>query len=123
MLISEDKPNSEYSIRSYQPGEIHINTDTYTRSVIISLSTLITDWPPQTLDELELSHLNTIIQLKPEIVLLGTGTQFKIPDKSLLTLFHDNKIGIEFMDTRAACRTFMALAAEERNVVGALLIN
>jgi uncharacterized protein len=36
-------------------------------------------------------------------------------------MFYRNGIGIEVMDTRAACRTFNILVMEERRVVAALM--
>ncbi len=122
MVITEDKNEGQYQIRAYEPGQITVNDQVYRHSLIISANTLITDWPPQSLPELTDQYFSEIIALKPELVILGTGLQFTMPKASLFAPLYQHKIGIESMGTRAACRTFIALSSEGRNVVGALLI-
>jgi len=123
MPLEQDTNNSRYQIKAYEPGFITINEKTYANSLIIGSETLITDWPPQSLNKLSQSDLMSIIDLKPELVLLGTGLEFNVPSKAIIECFHSRKIGFEYMDTSAACRTFVALSAEGRNVVAGLLIN
>lgn len=122
MIISEDKSQGIYFIKAYSPGKITVNNTTFTMSLIITANTLVTDWPPQTLEQLQPSHFNPIITLNPEIILLGTGIKFKRPPANLLAPLYEHNLGVECMDTGAACRTFTALSAEKRNVVAALLI-
>lgn len=123
MTLTEDKSSAKYQIRAYQPGAITINEQTYSNSVIISTSHLITDWPPQSLAELQPEHLATILALQPEIVILGAGKRFILPPPAQLAPLYQAGFGVECMDTGAACRTFMVLATEGRHVVAALLID
>lgn len=123
MIINEDHASSRYQIKAYSPGAITINETTYEKSLILSASTLITDWPPHSLSDLTPAHLDTLLTLNPQIILLGTGKQFALPETSLLAPLYEKQFSVECMDTGAACRTFMALAAEDRNVVAALLID
>jgi uncharacterized protein len=60
--------------------------------------------------------------MKPEIVLLGTGATFVFPDPARLAPLRDARVGVEVMDTAAACRTYNILLAEGRNVVAALIV-
>lgn len=122
MLITEDKSDARYQIRAYEPGKVTVNQTHYTNSIIISPDNLITDWAPQSLTELAPEHLEPILKLKPSIVILGTGQQFLMPKAALLAPLYTQKLGVESMDTGAACRTYTALMAEGRNVVAALLI-
>lgn len=122
MIINEDTSNAEYQIRAYQPGAIQVNETTYQRSIIVTAWKLITDWPPQSLDQLRQEDFEPIFAFKPEIVLLGTGITFAKPKNELLDVFYTSDVGIEYMDTGSACRTFTALSAEGRHVVAALLI-
>lgn len=122
MLISKDLGHGDYIIQSYEPGKLIINKLAYHRSVIVTPHDLITDWQPQTLEELDLSAIEAIISLKPEIVLLGTGAEQRWPSPSLLAPFSAHKIGVEIMSTRAACHTFMVLMSEDRNAAAALII-
>ncbi len=109
-------------IISYQPGRVVINSETYTRSLIVMPNQLIAEWGPQELGELKEQDLLKIIQLEPEIVLLGVGDQLQFPPSQLISLFTQRGIGIEIMNNSAACRTYNVLMAEERRVVAALLI-
>lgn len=122
MIIQEDNSDSEFQIKAYSPGQITINKNVYTKSLIVMASKLIDNWEPQTLESLQQNHLNSIISLKPDIVLLGTGKKFKVPNSNILNIFYNENIGIEYMDTGAACRTYVALLSEGRNVLAALLI-
>jgi uncharacterized protein len=82
----------------------------------------VTDWPASSLEELKPDHLAAIVELKPEIVLLGSGASFRFPEPSLLAPLHKAGIGVEVMDTPAACRTYNILLGEGRNVLAALIV-
>jgi uncharacterized protein len=123
MILTEDTSSSEYQIRAYKPGAITVNDKTYTKSLIISAHDLILDWPPQSLAELHAEDLNKILALKPEIVILGTGKRFTLPPQAQLAPLYQARLGVECMDTGAACRTYTALMSEGRRVIAALLIN
>ena len=51
----------------------------------------------------------------------GSGARLRFPAAALLRPLIDAGIGIETMDTAAACRTYNVLLAEGRKVVAALL--
>lgn len=122
MILTEDTSSGDYRIRAYQPGAITVNDQIYTRSLIITAHHLIADWPPQSLAELKPEHLHKILALKPEIVILGTGKRFILPPPAQLAPLYQAGLGVECMDTGAACRTFTALIGERAGVVAALLI-
>ena len=83
---------------------------------------LIAQWPPATLDELQVNHLEPIFELQPELVLLGTGTRQRFPSGEIRAAFAAQKIGLEAMDLGAACRTFNILVQEDRRVAAALFL-
>ncbi len=131
-----------YTIHSYERGEITVNIplamqieaangetpledagrETLTHSLIITPGTLIRDWPPAGFEQLEAEHLEAVARLEPELVLLGLGHHLQFPDPTLIAPLVKRHIGIEYMDTPAACRTYNFLAAEERRVAAAILI-
>ena len=123
MLLTEDTGIGNYYIRAYDTESITINEMLYTSSVIISPFKLITDWEPKSLENLRSEHVHTVLSLNPEVVIFGTGKKFIFPVKEKLKLFLQKRIGIEFMDTGAACRTYTALMSEGRKIVAALIIN
>lgn len=122
MIILEDTSDAQYQIRAYEPGKITVNHETYSRSLIIAANQLIPDWEPQSFGQLTLEHLKKILDLNPEIVLLGTGIEFKPLPEKFSQFFFQHHIGIETMNTHSACKTYMALVSEGRKVVAGLLI-
>lgn len=117
-----DENNSTYQINAYQPGQIRINEKVFTKSVIVAPETLIENWSPQYVEELNIETLTPVLALKPDILLIGTGSHFVLLDVRIYGELINHGIGVEIMDTHAACRTFNALSAEKRHVVAALII-
>lgn len=109
-------------IRTYEAGRIVVNQDSFVRSLIVLPGRLIADWPPQAFEDLALTHLETLVPLQPELVLLGTGRRQRFPRAELLAPLVKAGIGWEVMDTGAACRTYNILMSEGRNVAAALLM-
>jgi len=109
-------------IRSCTPGEIRINTEVYTSSLVIAVNTLLADWPLTEISALDGGRLEPILALDPELILLGTGNQLVFPAADKLRPIIDRGIGYEIMDTAAACRTYNVLVAEGRHVVAGLII-
>lgn len=121
-LDLDDNP-AQFQIRSYQPGCLHVNEKMLTRSIIITPDKLIENWPPQTIEELNIESLTQIVPLKPDILLIGTGNKLIFIPTEIYGELINLGIGVEVMNTSAACRTFNALSSEHRNVAAALIIN
>lgn len=122
MKMTMDSGEGAYQVRSYGPGRIQVNQGVYTTSLVLSPDTLISEWAPQSLEELTESHLDTALELEPEVVLLGTGERQQFPQRELMLAFISRGIGLEVMDTASACRTYNLLMAEGRKVVAALIV-
>lgn len=122
MPLDLDENKSTFQIRAYQPGQIKVNEQTLTQSIIITPSQLITDWRPQSAQELSTADLQPLINLKPAIVLIGTGGTHIFLAAEIYGELINLGMGVEVMSTIAACRTYNALSAEGRNVAAALLI-
>lgn len=117
-----DNNQSSYQIRAFKPGMIQVNDKTITSSIIITPNELIENWQPQTLQEFNAQSLDPVIALKPDILLIGTGSKLVFPPLETYGHLINLGIGVEIMDTSAACRTFNALSAENRRVAAALII-
>lgn len=76
-------------------------------------------WSPPTLEG---DSLAALLSLPVEILLLGTGRSLRFPEPRVLVDFRMRGIGLEVMDTPAACRTYNILLAEGRKVGAALII-
>jgi len=109
-------------VDAYSMGAIVVSRETYGSSLILCATGIIDDWPPQTCSELTAQHLQQVISLDPEIVLLGTGSKIVFPAAEILQPLTTNRIGYEIMDTGAACRSYNFLVAEGRQVVAALFM-
>lgn len=122
MSLTLDENHATYQIKAYQPGSIQVNDQILHKSIIIAPNKLIENWTPQTFSELTRHHLAIIIDQNPAIVLIGTGNTLQFPPPSVYGDLINAGIGVEIMDTHAACRTYNALTAEDRNVIAALII-
>jgi len=121
------------AIHSYAAGEIQIIQNTLvngvkeaalnkiTSNLIINPTNLILDWTVNNLDEITEELIAPIVALDPEIVILGVGAKMKLPPVRINLLFQKHHIGLEMMDTAAACRTYNFLLTEGRNVAAALI--
>lgn len=122
MKFAEDHNSATYKISAYDDQSIAINGLAYSQSLVLSPSELDSEWSPSSFNELRASHLETIYTMKPEIIILGTGSKQTFPPAEILRHLAIKQIGYEIMDTQAACRTFNILMAEGRTVVAALFI-
>lgn len=121
MPLAEDIITARYSIQAYDHGQITINEKIYTESLLLSPEQLVTPWPVSSVEALEVVHLAAIFNLKPDVVLLGTGEHQVFPEVSILGAFAQQGLGLEVMNNGAMCRTFNILVAEGRQVVAAAI--
>lgn len=110
------------SITSYDAGHIAVNGRRLTKSFLLTPQRLIEDWPPASFAELGEADLLAVAALDCPIVLLGTGARQHFPAPALLRPLIERRVGVEVMDSHAACRTYNILMAEGRNVAAALII-
>ncbi len=122
MALAEEIITSRYSIQAYDEGQVTINERVYRDSLILSPNELIESWPVGHITQLQGAHIQPIFDLKPDVILLGTGEKQIFPEPSLLGLFAQQGLGVEIMNTGALCRTFNILVAEDRNVVAAIIL-
>lgn len=118
----QDPTSSRNLIRAHQPSAITVGEVTYTTSLIISPELLLPDWAPTTFADLEREHIESLLELAPELVLIGTGRTQRFPGAGLLQPLIRAQVGYEIMDTGAACRTYNVLAGEGRKIVAGLIV-
>ena len=110
-------------IRGYSAQEVRIGDHRLHASCIVTADTLISAWEPASFAELTVAHLEPILALKPEVVLLGTGPTQRFPPAAIRAALTARGVGLEVMDLGAACRTFNILVQEERQVAAALFLS
>jgi uncharacterized protein len=114
-------PLNQFFIRSVSEEGICVNNDFFHNPFIISGQRIVPVWGVESPADINEASLQAIFELRPEVVLLGTGkTQVFLPPTTQGYFFRRN-IGFEVMTTDAACRTFNVLVAEGRHVVAALM--
>jgi uncharacterized protein len=123
MKLHADRPEGVNVINAYTRDSVSVNGEIYTHSILVPPTGPVQPWPVDSLAALQASHFEQIAQANPELVVLGTGAQLRFPSPAVLRALMAARIGIETMDTAAACRTYNILVGEGRQVMAALLIH
>lgn len=106
---------------AHGPGHVMVNDERHERSIVVLAEEVRNDWPVGGFDDLQEIHFEYFLALKPDVVLLGTGATQRFAHPRLYRSLTDAGIGVECMNTPAACRTYNILVAEDRKVVAAIL--
>jgi uncharacterized protein len=122
MRFTQDSSSATNLVRAYGNGELRVNDDVYRSAIIVSASAVQAAPDIRDMEDLVRLDLSRILAQGPELVLLGTGPRQIFPAASFRAQFLSAGIGIEVMDTGAACRTFNVLVAEQRRVVALLMV-
>jgi uncharacterized protein len=110
-------------IEAYDAGRVRINGRDYARSVAVSAGHVALDWGPDDVASLSVAHLEAVLLEDTQVLILGTGSRQRFPDPAVQHALLRRGIGVEVMDTGAACRTYNILVSEGRAVVAALLLD
>ncbi|MGH8857823.1 MAG: Mth938-like domain-containing protein, partial [Polaromonas sp.] len=114
------------SILGYGPGWVGLGhngvAEKIERSIVIGSRGEKFDWHCTRFEQLTAEHFTLLAKTQPELVIFGSGTRLRFPPPAFLRALMELRIGIETMDTLAACRTYNILAGEGRQVIAALLI-
>lgn len=121
MKLQADRIEGTNAIARHGPDGVIVNGREHRSSVIVPWQGAVIDWPVDEFDSLTDAHFRTLAELKPELVIFGSGPRLRFPKPALMRSLIEARIGIETMDTAAACRTYNVLLAEGRSVVAALL--
>jgi uncharacterized protein len=108
---------------SHGPGYVSVNGTQHSGSVLVCGKEIVIDWAPAGFDGLDASQFERLANMGAEIVLFGSGNRQRFPDPALLKPLIAKGIGLEVMDTQAACRTYNILVAEGRHVACGVLID
>jgi uncharacterized protein len=107
-------------IRSVSTDGIQIGDDVYTQTIGVSVDTVFDDWASKSIADLVEEDFAALLELEPEVIVLGTGRTNIFPPRELVFAMARRQIGFEVMDTGAAARTYNVLATEGRKVVALL---
>jgi uncharacterized protein len=104
-------------------GFIRLGVVEYRDNLLVTPERIVTGWAAAGFDALTEEDFATLAALKPEVALFGTGQRLRFPHPRLTRALTDAGIGLDVMDTPAACRTFNILAAEGRKVAAGMLLD
>jgi uncharacterized protein len=110
------------SVNAHGPGWVAVNGQKWSESVVVSSQGELFGWNCAGFDQLTAAHFEQLLAGQPELVIFGSGTRLRFAPPAMLRSLIEKGVGVECMDTLAACRTYNILAGEGRKVVAALLI-
>ena len=122
MKLHLSNPGDTKLFTAHGADHVMVNGERHERSIVVLAEEVRSDWVVAGFDELTEAHFAYFAALKPDVLLLGTGATQRFPHPRLYRALTDAGIGVECMDTAAACRTYNILVAEDRRVVAAILI-
>ncbi len=123
MKIEQTLNEGSNAFTGYGDGYVEVGGKRHAGSLVVSAKSLTEGWAGGSIEQLTEAHFRMLAEMAPEIVLVGSGKAFAFPDPALLAPLHAAGIGVEVMDTRAACRTYNLLLGEGRNVIAALIVD
>jgi uncharacterized protein len=109
-------------ITRHDAGALWVGNTRFDHSVLVPWTGTVLRWAPTHAEELTAADFEALLDLKPELVIFGSGPRLKFVSPGLISSLIARRIGVETMDTSAACRTFNVLVAEGRSAVAALLL-
>ncbi|MGE5338320.1 MAG: Mth938-like domain-containing protein [Gemmatimonadota bacterium] len=121
MKLHADALTSLNTVTAYGPGFVEVNQVRHSGNLILTPDQPVESWSAESFDALRVEDFELILALRPEIVLVGTGSRQRFPHPRLTRPLLDAHVGVEAMDTRAACRTYNILMGEGRRVVAVFL--
>ena len=121
LKLHADAPTSLNTVTGYGPGFIEVNKARHQGNVLLMPDAPARPWQTSTFEALRPEDFDALLDLRPEIVLLGTGRRQRFPHPRLTAALARAGVGFEVMDTAAACRTYNILMSEGRRVLACFL--
>lgn len=127
MKFSQELSASGIAIDAYDPQGVTLSMPgnrslQLQQSFIVSPGRLIEHWEASSATTLNAASLAVLMEFEAEVILLGTGERHIFPHASVMAGLINNGVGIEVMNSLAACRTYNILAGEGRQVVAAIIV-
>ncbi len=120
--MQPDRLDGVNVIARYEPGKVWVNATEWACSVLVPWRGVARAWEVGAHETLAAADFERVLELAPELVIFGSGNTLRFVPPALHRALFERRIGIETMDTSAACRTYNVLATEGRSVVAALLL-
>ncbi|QJE01175.1 Xcc1710-like domain-containing protein [Massilia forsythiae] len=122
MKLHSDSTEKYQTVTGYDRNGVEINAQRFDYSVLVLPEVAPRPWDVTRFEDLAAAHFEQIAADRPDVVILGTGERQRFVHPRLVTSLSSQRIGVESMDSHAACRTYNILMGEGRKVVLALII-
>ncbi|HRH88292.1 MAG TPA: Mth938-like domain-containing protein [Rubrivivax sp.] len=122
MKIQPDHLDGVNTITRLDASSIWVGPLPFAHSLLVPWQGEVQRWAPARIEQLQPLHFEQALALQPELVIFGSGARHRFVSAALLRCLIERGIGVETMDTAAACRTYNVLASEGRAVLAALLL-
>jgi uncharacterized protein len=109
-------------ITRHEATRVWVGSTVFEHSVLVPWRGAVLPWAADGFEALGAPQFEAVAGLAPEVVIFGSGSRLRFPPPAWLASLYARRIGVETMDTAAACRTYNVLVNEGRSVVAALLL-
>lgn len=123
MKFQPDTASGVNLVTRQEPGRLWVGTTPHTHSLLVPWEGEVLSWGASRPEDLTEAHFAQIAALRPEVVIFGSGERLRFVSPALLRPLIELRIGVETMDTPAACRTYNVLVSEHRRTLAALLLS
>ena len=121
MKLQPDRMDT-LAVTGYGPGWIAVNGERHTHSLLITSRGLLKPWRPTRFEDLQTADFEELTTLGIELAVFGSGARLRFIPPAWQAPLMAARLGLETMDTPAACRTYNILAGEGRPVAALLLL-
>jgi uncharacterized protein len=111
------------AIQASTATQLTVNQQVWSTSVMVPWQGEIGAFACARVEDLQDTHFASLLALQPEVVIVGTGTRHQFVSPRLTHPLLTRGIGVESMDTAAACRTYNILVGEGRRAIAVLLMD
>jgi uncharacterized protein len=122
LKFQPERPSGVNLVTRIERSRVWVGASEFGHSVLVPWTGGVQRWEVARFESLQPAHFEQVLALQPELVIFGSGTRLRFVSPALTRALIELHIGVETMDTGAACRTYNVLAAEGRSVLAALLI-
>lgn len=122
MKFQPDTLDGVNPITRHEAGCIWVGSTPFRHSILVPARGTVVPWNAISVADLTAAHFERIAEIRPEVVIFGSGARLRFAPPALMRSLFEARIGVETMDTAAACRTYNVLVSEGRVVLGAMLV-
>jgi uncharacterized protein len=121
MKFQPDSAIGVNSITRTEPGRVFVGNQPFEGPLVVPWVGTVQAWAVQDFERLQTEAFTQLLAYKPELLIFGSGPRLRFVHPRLLAGLMNAGVGVETMDSAAACRTYNVLASEGRSVLAALL--